>query len=720
MKKLLFILSLLLLWPGLGLAATELNTFVEFTGEAAGDGAGSGLSIAGDVNGDGYDDFLIGASTNDDAANNAGAAYLIYGSATKLTSIDLSDSSVVKFSGENAGDLTGSRVSAAGDVNGDGYDDFLISTTSKDASAGAAYLIYGKSAAHTSLSLSDSSVVEFSGESAGDYAGDNISAAGDINQDGYDDFLISASGDDDNGDGAGAVYIIYGQATQLTSTSLSSGSIIKITGENAGDGLASGLTAGDLNGDGYTDIIMNAPNNNDAAAYAGKIYVIYGQAPPIYSGVVDTLASASFTGEAAQDFVGGSMSAEADVNGDSYADLLIGAANHDGDGANSGAAYLIYGQADTLSSVNLNDSSVIKFTGEEAGDIAGIDLTLIPDVNGDGYGDIFIGASMDDTNAADAGAAYLIYGQADTLTSMDLSDSSIEKFLGQDSMDIAGDVIGSSGDINGDGFSELLLSAYYRTGQAANDGVTYLGYLYMDEDGDGIAGDGGIFDGEDCDDSDSDINPNKPEIQDDETDNNCDGEIDEVNTDDTHPDYEDYDPTTEDLHDATIASVEGGKRGNIKVTYSDNSIYRYNIFNISLTKLTKVKHYQDTGYYTVLHPQAKRIAFVNIYSGEVLDNSIINKNVAYKYNSSKIFNGFRDRDYAVISSRKSNGEIRVAVIRIKPNKEAFGKKVASKFVNEKVRVSKTKRNKNKILLKNKNSKNLQRYLFTKKYNLKSL
>lgn len=256
----------------------NLSLFVEFTGESTNSNyAGRTVAPAGDVNGDGYKDFLIGAYGNNDGGANTGAVYLIYGSATPFTSRNLTND--IKFWGEAVGDLVGeTSIASAGDVNGDGYDDILIGAYRNDdagADAGAAYLIYGQAATLTSASLS--TAIEFTGEVAGDKAGYFVASAGDVNFDTYDDFLVGAYMNDDGpGDNGGAAYLIYGQADPLVSASLSTA--VEFTGEVAGDNAGTSVSsAGDVNNDTYSDILVGAQSNDDGPGDdGGAAYLIYG------------------------------------------------------------------------------------------------------------------------------------------------------------------------------------------------------------------------------------------------------------------------------------------------------------------------------------------------------------------------------------------------------------------------------------------------------------
>ncbi len=390
------------------------NADASFWGEDAGDYSGFKVAGAGDVNGDGYDDILIGAYGDDDGGSSAGQTYLILGKASGWSmDTDLS-SSDASFWGEDADDHSGYSVSGTGDVNGDGFDDILIGAMGDDdggSNAGQTYLILGKASGwsmDTDLSLSDAS---FRGEDADDHSGHSVSGAGDVNGDGFDDILIGAYGDEDGGGFAsGQTYLIFGRSTGWSMDTDLSSADASFWGEDPNDysgWMVSG--SGDVNGDGYSDILIGAYGDDDAGSDAGQTYLILGRVSPWNMDTSLSDADASFWGEDSSDRAGVALSCSGDVNGDGFDDILIGASRDEDGGSNSGQTYLVLGKASGWSmdtSLRVADAS---FWGEVASDYSGSSFSISGDVNGDGFDDILIGAWGDDDGGSSAGQTYLIF-----------------------------------------------------------------------------------------------------------------------------------------------------------------------------------------------------------------------------------------------------------------------------------------------------------------------
>jgi len=366
-------------------------------GEEDEDRAGFSVSEAGDVNGDGLSDIIIGAIYHDSNEINAGAAYILFGEISGYIDLSLAN---VKITGEKYESYIGGSISNARDTNNDGFDDVLLGARYEENYSGVSYLFLGPITGELETDIADSILY---GEANGDYSGTYVSKSGDVNNDSFDDILIGAPGEDSRGNSVGATYLIFGPISGEIDLSLADA---KIIGENESDSAANPSFAGDINGDGLSDIIIGAIGEDSGGTSAGAAYLIFGSV----TGELDlSLADAKITGEADGDLAGNSVSNAKDMNGDGNDDILIGAYKEDSGSNNAGATYVFFGPV--TGTIDLS-TAYIKLLGESSGDESGCSISGVGDTNGDNLDDILIGVRNEISGGNQAGAAYLIYGMS--------------------------------------------------------------------------------------------------------------------------------------------------------------------------------------------------------------------------------------------------------------------------------------------------------------------
>ena len=447
-------------------------------GEMTDNTVGRSVSDAGDLNGDGFGDVIVGSNI---AGSYSGVSYVVFGQAggfaanLDLSILDGSNGFEIKSAAE--GDFTGGSASAAGDVNGDGFDDLIIGASGSDPNgdlSGAAFVVFGKRrrfAATLNLSdLNGNNGFKIQGEAADDIAGTSVSGAGDVNGDGFADIIVGANGADPNGSRSGASYVVFGKAQSFGATvnlsTLNGSNGFKIQGEAADDYSGSDVSgAGDVNGDGFADLVIGASGADPNGERSGASYVVFGKA----AGFGATLDLATLDGDngfklkgtAAGDYSGRSVSGAGDVNGDGFSDIIVGANGSDINGPYFGASYVVFGKASgftpTLALSMLDGSNGFIIPGKVDGKYSGFSVSAAGDVNGDGLDDIIIGAPRSSITLY-SGSSYVVFGKQTSFAGLlDLAtlDGSNGFTIGGGTG--AGSAVSSAGDINGDGADDLII-----------------------------------------------------------------------------------------------------------------------------------------------------------------------------------------------------------------------------------------------------------------------
>jgi len=392
---------------------------------------GTTVATAGDVNGDGYGDVMVGATLFTAGQSQEGAVRLFLGSPTGI-----STTVAVQWELNSAGANLGESINPAGDVNGDGYSDVVLGARIYG-SGGAVAIFHGGT-----LGTSTTTSLARFGGAANTSLGASIANAGDVNGDGYADALYGAPGANGGAAGSGQVHLHYGSASGLSplpSVTLQNG----IAGSAFGTSVSS---AGDVNGDGYADVVVGAP-----FAGAGAAYVHLGGPGGLSIIPAQTLAGGSQ--------FGASVAPAGDVNTDGFADLIIGAPG-------SGQAFLHHG-----SLFGTDPVAAIVLAEAPATNLFGGAVNTAGDVNGDGYSDVIVGARLGSNGQTSEGLAFVYHGSPTGITVPFARRLEVNQASAGFGVSVAG-----AGDINGDGFSDVVVGAdlWESTVGEADEGAAFI------------------------------------------------------------------------------------------------------------------------------------------------------------------------------------------------------------------------------------------------------
>ena len=424
---------------------------------------GTAVATAGDVNGDGYDDVIVGAPGYNNGAGEEGAVFVYHGSAAGL-----STTANWRAVANRANAAFGFSVATAGDVNGDGYDDVLVGAPGPETDEqgrGRVFVYHGSASglstapsAGTGPNPKPDGQIVFA--QAGAKFGTAVATAGDVNADGFADILIGAPKYDNNESNEGAVFVYHGSANGLSTTAdwrAERNQAHAVFGTSV-------ATAGDVNNDGYDDILVGSPGDSPGHSKAGAAFVYHGSAsglgtrPPVPSGPSpqpDWRVESNREGAS----LGWSVASAGDVNNDGFADVIVGAPWYGNGQAREGAAFVYHGSASGLSTARSAPGGPTpkpdwRVESDQEGASLGWSVATAGDVNADGYDEVIVGADYFDKGQADEGAAFVHHGSAAGL-------GPAAAWTGESDQEYSyfGRSVATAGDVNRDGYSELVIGA---------------------------------------------------------------------------------------------------------------------------------------------------------------------------------------------------------------------------------------------------------------------
>lgn len=450
---------------------------------------GGPVDLAGDVNGDNLDDIIVGAGV--------AAVRVVFGPTQGNNGVlngqqlDGTSGFVILNDAENDSVLAG-----IGDINGDGLNDVAVGSLS------GTRIVFGSSTGF-SRTVDTASLDGTNGFTFGTATTD-IKRAGDVNGDGLDDFIVGNANASPNAlTGAGVTYVVFGRASgypaTLSPSTLNGETGFAVIGVSAEDRTGRYVSgAGDFNHDGFADLLIGAPNQtSDGRAEAGAAYLVFGGAdfPAAFSlADLDGGNGLVFKGSEIQAVAGAAVAAIGDVNHDGIDDIAIGAPGKGPFGVPSdypGEAYVLFGGNftgnATLTKADLNGINGFVLRGMRGGvipietdqpiwgDMAGADIDTAGDINGDGIDDLMIGAphTIITAQRKGVGQAYFVFGSAsafpDRLRLSDLDGANGFRINGTGTVDYYAVSVASAGDFNADGRDDVMMGA---SGQAE----TYVFY----------------------------------------------------------------------------------------------------------------------------------------------------------------------------------------------------------------------------------------------------
>ena len=421
---------------------------------------GSSVAGAGDVDGDGYDDVAVGAPRYGPGTQSAGSVYLFFGGAEGL---DAASELRLMATDGAAGDGFGHAVDGAGDVDGDGLDDLVVGAQGQlgaDSGAGAATVLFGGArdvfpAHEQAIGISDPDA----------YFAHSVAGAGDVNSDGYQDIVVSAPRDGSASELGGAVYLLLGGSGGVDLESEQ-----KLLPSAPADYARFGGSVsrgGDVNGDGFADVVVGAPRDPGGGDQAGAVYLYFGATSGLSTSREDSLWAPD--GSALHEF-GHAVAGGGDIDDDGFDDLVVG-------DYYANRAFVYYGSSGGVDPSRWDELFNPRW-GE--GQWFGLSVSVLGDANADGFDDILVGASWNShLSAFTAGEAFVYFGSA---TGLRASDQVTLGAFDAGEGDQLGEAVSGAGDVDGDGRGDVIVGAPWDDDLGGASGSAWL-FRGCSEDG---------------------------------------------------------------------------------------------------------------------------------------------------------------------------------------------------------------------------------------------
>ena len=408
---------------------------------------GSSVDVI-DFNGDGLSDILCGAAISSSSSQSYGFhGYLVLGqdgSNADINTSDLIANGMVVAAGSHIDDESGTSFGSSGDFNGDGYDDLVIGAPNANNSVGTTYIMLGgsvESYQNNKPLRSSETLIEIVGLSGSPNMGTFVTFVGDVNGDDFDDVLVSASND---------CFLVYGSASTGTISLSDTSRCVRFTGVHSPVSSLSCNAVGDFNNDSFADLIMITEDNREAVLVfgGGSLSSVYNASNVAYP------TSLSIVFPKTSDTTINQVYPAGDINGDDYDDVMVLLGSD---------VYVIYGNASSVSSISINALNGTRgvHVKPPASSLSYVTAACIGDINRDGYSDIIVGYPTYDN---DKGITYVLYGGAAIKAWINLDDFTASDgvyVLGDKSGAMSGYGVSSAGDVNNDGYSDIMISKIF-------------------------------------------------------------------------------------------------------------------------------------------------------------------------------------------------------------------------------------------------------------------